>query len=88
MLPCLPTACRYSELNQRWAAYDNWTFSVLFDVPRKLLRNRAVLLHIDGLDTGAACQAGAGSRGQAGRIAHAAGSCWLRAVGRRHIQGT
>ncbi len=44
--------CRYGEIEQRWAAYDNWTFSLEFELPPALLRHPAVLLHFGGLDTG------------------------------------
>jgi len=51
-------SCRFNELELRWAAYDNFTFSCDFEAPPELLAEAAVLLHCDGLDTGEAGQRG------------------------------
>lgn len=49
--PRLPA--RFNELEQRWAAWDNWTFSLEFQAPPELLAEPAVELVCEGLDTGA-----------------------------------
>ncbi|KAL4437114.1 hypothetical protein ABPG75_004253 [Micractinium tetrahymenae] len=42
---------RFNELEQRWAAWDNWTFSLAFQAPTELLAEAAVELLCEGLDT-------------------------------------
>ena len=44
--------CRYGELEQRWVAYDNWTFSLEFELPPALLEEAALVLHLGAVDTG------------------------------------
>lgn len=48
-----PLLNRFNELEVRWAAWDNWTFSLEFEAPQALARHAAVLLELGGLDTGA-----------------------------------
>ncbi len=47
-----PMHGRYNELEQRWTAWDNWTFSLEFEAPPELLAEAAVELVCEGLDTG------------------------------------
>jgi beta-mannosidase len=42
---------RFQELEQRWAAYDTWTYSRDFDVSSDLLEHTRVDLVLDGIDT-------------------------------------
>ena len=43
-------------------AYDNWTFSLVFEVPAELLDCPSVLLELGGLDTGDEVVEGAAPR--------------------------
>lgn len=51
-----PSDRRFNERELRWAALDNWTFSLDFEAPSALLRHPSVLLHFSALDTVAAVE--------------------------------
>ncbi|XP_068702128.1 beta-mannosidase-like [Montipora foliosa] len=42
---------RFNDINYRWIAYDNWTYSRTIEVSDVLLSKRQVLLVFEGLDT-------------------------------------
>lgn len=42
---------RFNELEQRWAAYETWTFTREFEVSSELLAHTRVDLVLEGVDT-------------------------------------
>ncbi|XP_046686486.1 beta-mannosidase-like isoform X2 [Homalodisca vitripennis] len=42
---------RFNDINYRWVAKDNWTYSTFFDVDPKMLKKDKVYLEFEGLDT-------------------------------------
>ncbi|XP_068243151.1 beta-mannosidase isoform X2 [Palaemon carinicauda] len=44
---------RYNDINYRWVAKDDWTYSTSFEVDPEMAQRRRVVLIFDGLDTAA-----------------------------------